>query len=74
MLIQVGLDSLMAIEGRRLWNQVFSAEISVLEIVDAGTIPLLSSEIWAELKTRQLSMKKEENCLKDQGFAFHCII
>ena len=37
-LIQVGLDSLMAIEVRRWWNQVFGFEISVLEIMNSGTI------------------------------------
>ena len=37
-LSQIGLDSLMAIELRRWWKQAFRLEISVLEIMAAGTL------------------------------------
>lgn len=37
-LIEVGLDSVMAIEVRRWWNQTFGVEISVLEIMNSGTV------------------------------------
>ena len=37
-LSQLGLDSLMSIEVRRWWNQVFGIEISVLEIMNSGTV------------------------------------
>jgi aryl carrier-like protein len=37
-LSQIGLDSLMAIELRRWWRQVFGLNISVLEILSSGTI------------------------------------
>jgi len=37
-LIQIGLDSLMSIELRRWWKQAFGLQISVLEIMAAGTI------------------------------------
>jgi aryl carrier-like protein len=40
-LTQIGLDSLMAIELRRWWKQMFKLEISVLEIMAAGTLEQL---------------------------------
>lgn len=43
----VGLDSLMAIELRRWWKQIFGFEISVLEIMNTGTIAELG-EIAAD--------------------------
>jgi aryl carrier-like protein len=38
---QVGMDSLMAIELRRWWKKAFSFDISVLEIMGAGTLEQL---------------------------------
>ncbi|KAI8944142.1 hypothetical protein F4801DRAFT_600379 [Xylaria longipes] len=37
-LVEVGLDSLMAVEMRRLWNQMFGLNISVLEIMSLGAL------------------------------------
>ncbi|KAI0012628.1 hypothetical protein F4779DRAFT_614355 [Xylariaceae sp. FL0662B] len=37
-LVDVGLDSLMAVEMRRLWNQMFGTTISVLEIMSLGAL------------------------------------
>lgn len=37
-LVQIGLDSLMAIELRRWWKQAFGLQISVLEIMASGTL------------------------------------
>jgi acyl transferase domain-containing protein/SAM-dependent methyltransferase/NAD(P)-dependent dehydrogenase (short-subunit alcohol dehydrogenase family)/aryl carrier-like protein len=51
-LVQVRLDSLMAIELRRWWKQVFSVEISVLEILSAGTIGGLGEVAVRNLQKR----------------------
>ena len=40
---QIGLDSLMAIELRRWWKQVFGNDISVLEIMGSGTLEQLGN-------------------------------
>ncbi|XDG05435.1 hypothetical protein ABKA04_005050 [Annulohypoxylon sp. FPYF3050] len=37
-LVDVGLDSLMAVEMRRLWKQMFGTTISVLEIMSLGAL------------------------------------
>jgi SAM-dependent methyltransferase/NAD(P)-dependent dehydrogenase (short-subunit alcohol dehydrogenase family)/aryl carrier-like protein len=52
-LVQVGLDSLVAIELRRWWKQSFGAEVSVLEIMNCGTV-LGLGEIAAEGLRRRL--------------------
>ncbi|KAJ8063293.1 hypothetical protein OCU04_008523 [Sclerotinia nivalis] len=51
-LAQVGLDSLMAIELRRWWKQMFRFEISVLEIMNSGTIAELGNIAGEVLKKR----------------------
>lgn len=53
-LIQLGLDSLMAIEVRRWWNQVFGIEISVFEIMNSGTIAELGN-LAADGLTKKLA-------------------
>ncbi|KAI1733403.1 hypothetical protein F4680DRAFT_464043 [Xylaria scruposa] len=37
-LVDVGLDSLMAVEMRRVWNQMFGLSISVFEIMSLGAL------------------------------------
>lgn len=37
-LVEVGLDSLMAVELRRLWTQMFGLTISVLEVMSLGAL------------------------------------
>ena len=54
-LVDVGLDSLMAIELRRWYKQVFGIEISVLEILGSGTIAGLG-----EIATKVLQKKFDE--------------
>lgn len=51
-LAQIGLDSLMAIEVRRWWNQVLGFEISMFEIMNAGTIAELGTLAAGGLKTK----------------------
>lgn len=51
-LVQVGLDSLMAIEVRRWWSQAFGFEISILEIMNTGTIAELGKLAADGLKKR----------------------
>ena len=53
-LLQIGLDSLMAIELRRWWKQMFGVEISVLEIMKSGTIAELG-ELAARGLVKRLS-------------------
>lgn len=43
-LTQIGLDSLMAIELRRWWKQVFRVEVSVLEIMGVGSLRALGKK------------------------------
>lgn len=51
-MVQVGLDSSMAIEVRRWWNQVLGFEISILEIMNTGTIAELGELAADGLKKR----------------------
>ena len=55
-LVQVGLDSLMAIELRRWWKQLFGVEISVMEIMNSGTIAELG-----EIAARGLGKRLAES-------------
>lgn len=51
-LAQIGLDSLMAIELRRWWKQMLGFEVSVLEIMNSGTIGELGSVAAMGLKKK----------------------
>jgi len=51
-LADVRLDSLMAIELRRWWKQVFHVEITVLEILNSGTIAGLGAVAVRGLQNR----------------------
>ncbi|KAG4437317.1 hypothetical protein IFR05_007213 [Cadophora sp. M221] len=53
-LVDVGLDSLMAVELRRLWNQMFSTTISVLEIMSLGALENFGKLAAKGLKQRLL--------------------
>ena len=51
-LAQVGLESLVAIELGRWWRQAFEVKISVLEIMNAGTVAELGEVAAREVKKR----------------------
>lgn len=53
-LTQIGLDSLMAIELRRWWKLALGMDISVLEIMAAGSIEALGSLAARQLKALYL--------------------
>ncbi|KAI2627722.1 hypothetical protein GGR54DRAFT_652536 [Hypoxylon sp. NC1633] len=53
-LVEVGLDSLMAVELRRLWNQMFGLTISVLEIMSLGALENFGKLAAQGLKQRFL--------------------
>ncbi|KAK0112802.1 hypothetical protein ONS95_014533 [Cadophora gregata] len=53
-LVDVGLDSLMAVELRRLWNQMFGTTISVLEIMSLGALENYGKLAAKGLKQRLL--------------------
>ncbi|KAI1117885.1 hypothetical protein F5Y14DRAFT_402316 [Nemania sp. NC0429] len=53
-LVEVGLDSLMAVEMRRLWNQMFGLTISVLEIMSLGALENFGKLAAQGLKQRLL--------------------
>jgi acyl carrier protein len=53
-LVDVGLDSLMAVELRRLWNQMFGTTISVLEIMSLGALENFGKFAAQGLKQRLL--------------------
>ncbi|KAI1497192.1 hypothetical protein F5X99DRAFT_423743 [Biscogniauxia marginata] len=53
-LVDVGLDSLMAVELRRLWNQMFGTVISVLEIMSLGPLENFGKLAAQGLKQRLL--------------------
>ena len=63
-LLQVGLDSLMAIELRRWWKQVFGIEISVLEVMNSGTIAdlgkLAARDLRKMLAEISVNMQQEQ--------------
>lgn len=51
-LTQIGLDSLMSIELRRWWKQAFGLQISVFEIMAAGTIEELGRVAASSLREK----------------------
>jgi aryl carrier-like protein len=53
-LTQIGLDSLMAIELRRWWKLALGPEISVLEIMAAGSVEAIGSLAAQQLKAMYL--------------------
>ncbi|KAI9742970.1 MAG: hypothetical protein M1818_003265 [Claussenomyces sp. TS43310] len=53
-LVDIGLDSLMAVEMRRLWNQMFGTTISVLEIMSLGALENFGKLAAQGLKERLL--------------------
>lgn len=53
-LVDVGLDSLMAVEMRRLWSQMFGVTISVLEIMSLGALENFGKLAAQGLKKRLL--------------------
>ncbi|KAI2775644.1 hypothetical protein F4815DRAFT_395247 [Daldinia loculata] len=53
-LVDVGLDSLMAVELRRLWTQMFGTTISVLEIMSLGALENFGKLAAQGLKQRLL--------------------
>ncbi|KAI0139825.1 polyketide synthase dehydratase-domain-containing protein [Xylariaceae sp. FL1272] len=53
-LVEMGLDSLMAVEMRKLWNQMFGLNISVLEIMSLGALENFGKLAAQGLKQRLL--------------------
>jgi aryl carrier-like protein len=51
-LAQAGLDSLIAIELRRWWKQMFGVGMSILEIMNCGTISGLGAVAAERLRKR----------------------
>lgn len=51
-LTHIGMDSLMAIELRRWWKQAFGLDISVLEIMNSGTLEGLGKVTSQRLKKK----------------------
>lgn len=51
-LVEIGMDSLMAIELRRWWKQAFGTEVSVLEIMGSGTLEELGKVAAEGLKKK----------------------
>ena len=58
-LAAIGLDSLVAIEMRRWWKQIFGLDITILEIISSGTLEELGKKAAEGFRRRLTSEDKK---------------